>query len=127
MRVGCNGDVRFGIFPSLYGCALTEAPSKGDSPIKVDSLTLAFDQRAGGAKVSQYVGKLIETEIFVEGFVTNNGSKRLIDANSGFFCDIDSSQSSTFPDKRGGYVIRGTLIQSAGEIGLSRCQYVSSQ
>ena len=132
VRVGCKGDIKDSVYLHVNGCALVDSPNvaetNGDnSPTKVDALSFALDQNTGGQKVNQYIGKLVETEIFVEKYLMKDGSKRLIDANSGLFCDIDPAQSSSFPDKRGGYVIKGILIIADGEVGLSRCQYVSSR
>ena len=132
IRVGCLGAEKVIGGATFNRCVIVEAPGltagSGSEPaIKVDGLSLALDYSRSGQEVNRYVGKLVETEMFVEKFETNGSTKRLIDANSGFFCDIDSSQIASFPTNRGTYYVKGILVAADQRVGLSRCQYISSR
>ena len=93
---------------------------------KVNSLELAVKQASDPFQIrDKVVGKTIETQMIVENFVDEGSDAKLIDALDGFFCRMKPSEFEKHND-RGVLVVRGTLVQDGGEIGLDHCEFVSN-
>ncbi|MDA0361053.1 MAG: hypothetical protein O3A69_08275 [Proteobacteria bacterium] len=103
---------------------LIETEAQPDNVIEIDSLLIAlkFKTAERDEVKSAYLGKKVRTNSFIAGFEEiDTGGRRIIDGNSGFFCNVDRSQVKSFPSERGEYTVEGVFVVDSAKPGLSRC------
>ena len=123
---------------SIVGCGKsTNEPTAGAStPIappasariyKADNMILMFKESSNPFEIREkVVGKRIETQMFVEKFIDEGTTAKMIDANTGFFCRMRGSEYGKH-NKRGVIVVVGTFVEEGGSIGLNDCSFVSNE
>ncbi|WP_062306875.1 hypothetical protein [Polynucleobacter sinensis] len=93
---------------------------------RADNMILMFKNSSNPFEIREkVVGKKIETQMFVEKFIDEGTTAKMIDANTGFFCRMPGSEYGQH-NKRGVIVVVGTFVQEAGNIGLDDCHFVSN-
>lgn len=116
-----------GVKPAIFGVeadgCMIETKLQSDKAVEIDSLVIAlkFATSERDEVESQYLGKRVKTTIFIERFEQIDSGRRMIDGNSGFFCDVDRSVIKSFPTKKGSYTVEGVFVVVSGKPGLSRC------
>jgi hypothetical protein len=116
-----------GVKPSLLGVqaegCVIETKAQSDKAVEIDSFLIAlkFNTAERDEVESAYLGKKVRTTIFIERFEQIDSGRRMIDGNSGFFCDVDRSQVKSFPTQKGSYTVEGVFVVVSGKPGLSRC------
>lgn len=101
-------------------------PVMPDRVYKADNMILMFKNSSNPFEIREkVVGKRIETQMFVEKFVDEGTTAKMIDANTGFFCRMLGSEYGKH-NKRGVIVVVGTFVEESGVIGLNDCSFVSN-
>ena len=106
-------------------CQLTSAMmAEQTAPlIEIDStiVSMRFRTTERTKLESDLSGKRVKTKIFFEKFMDLGSSRRMLDANSDFFCDVNQTDLATFPSNKGQYAVEGIFVVIDGKPGLSRC------
>ena len=124
----CTGLIKYEIIGITAENCFINAESNNNlnqiaEEIEAISIALQFKTDKGSIQ-SKYVGKLVKTEIYIENFQHKSNGRRMIDANSGFTCDVDSADLPNFPSNKGVYKIQGVFVIVEGHPGISRCKII---
>lgn len=122
-----------GIFDSTSSSSVSHSASisanKSNSNVgyykKIDSGIIAIKHSTNPFELRKLVGGNYETQIFVEHFEDEGNTAFIIDANFGFYCRMLGTDFSQH-NKRGTMVVRGSLAESKGRIGLNNCTFLSN-
>ena len=109
-------------------CSLV--PQSAGGPVDlIDAVitTMQFGTPDRASIEAKYIGKRVQANMFITTYAERSGSRRLIDGNSPFFCDVFPADIPKFPTKKGGFVVEGTFVVENGVPGLTRCKYIRDQ
>ena len=129
IKLLCDGSLEYGFMNvDAKDCQLTSAKmAEGSGEAKnIDATAISYRFRTAERNnlESELVGKRVRSKIFFEQFIEADNSRRMLDANSSFFCDVSRTDIPSIPTNKGSYEIEGIFVVIDGNPGLSRCKVI---
>ena len=91
------------------------------------NLGMKYNSNPFEIRNSKALGRIIQTEIFAGSYTDEGTTAKIKDDNFDVFCRMNGVEYNKNPLKRGYVVVKGTLIEEGGKLGIKNCMPVTSE